>query len=1439
MEQNVTSLLVDGMQSDSHPALQPPNSYRDANNGNLISHGGNNYSWEATEGTTFNWQQPEHKTGAGKFVPIGFLRLGNRLVVHSTDDESAVGGAGEIGIVTFNNAGEGTYSAKYYHEDLKYTLQHMIFGYALEENDNYHRSYWTDNFNQPRTINTQASILTTLITTLVVGDTYMVLTDSIGSITYDGVVYGPKQTAGNIFTATSGGGTSYTTSGSVKVIGYLDPIILDYTPAKAMGTIDFVKYVFGGSLFCGVKMYAYQLATDDGYEASWSYILNPIHVGPDNPLASTGNNGVGYAAYQGGTGAENSGKGIELIIRDIPTIFTKIKVAVIEVDDTLDVISNTEVFWISDVTGTEMTVTHYGQEALLPLDIDDISLRTAVIMKCKDMTTLKQRQIILNLTEREELDWTPTATLSPFVYKIPADGGRPVGSGYGGLRANDFEYRTDVCPSGGFGASGNIVADGHYVVRGSGTITYNAVSYSVGDTFLGIYGVDSFVVTTGAPIVKGCIRIKKYDTFAGVPSYKIVDLENEFWDYKSMASHCYLRGHWRGETYREAVVAWDNFGNPYAARWLGDITMPVQSDASGNYALTTVHGSGNNDSRTSINALGIKIDGLDITSIADKISGISIVRVPRDKTILAQSLLLQVVDRVLGTTTCPIATPAPNDDAWASAANRTTGYTWNLIGPELDFGIYSIPLVSGDNLTPVADLSPMADGAFVTARVDVDYEIYSKYYRHNSFTLPGGTAGVGGYSPKAVLVKTIATGATEPYVSGGSSYTFKNHDIATEASNPDPLGTISSPAVQLKASAGGQRTLVVTDTEDFINQDTGIGTGTDWTNPAERNTQRKILVNYVRPKGANSLYGGTSETAKANNKYIFTGHYLKIDASVLADIDDGSGNYVLNGMEVWGGDCFVQLYDRVTSMYNSDYNASNLGIGITGSMSWGLIFPCESQINVGLRAGLHMSSGGLAFTSFAGGSGVVYQDSASGRGLQDEKYQYNSAYSSANSQVEYDALPVGVRFTAKFPYMARYSEQKFLGEEIDNMRIFLINNFKNADALHGEINNGAVGFDRLFYWQDKGIGYFPIEERETTVGALGQAVQLGVGGVMQRADTMDKFFGNQHQSSLVQGPDFFEWFDMRRKAICRMTFQGGVADVTLVKGMSTFFQNVFTQSELDSNNILDSDQPLLGKGVIGVYDPIKKTTYHTFKFSAEQEIVDGITQVSNKNQDKSFTIGISATLGKFVGFFNFTPAIYIEHNSRVYGVKKLTREVASNTDYSIFNEVTKDGSNYVCISPFSTGLFVDPTQEPDTSGSPYWVKVGEQDEIHRFFIGDIGKFFGIVYPNNISIVVNPQIDGEKTFDCAEAYGNDVPFSDVYCSTDVLTAQDVNITNTNKNYAYYDGKWFFNYPVAGKQRLTNQYMIVKLQVKNYVSDITTSLNLQKRIVYLKTMFRLRK
>jgi hypothetical protein len=1433
MAVDITNTLENGLYSDNDPSLQPKGTYLKGQNGTLTSKGNNYYSFESLDGTIFNFSLPLHIVDGPKFIPIGWFRLGNRLIIHSTDDSSNKGGAGEIGIVLFDNKGFGIYEAMYYHEDLKYTKQKMISGYALEENDKYHRSYWTDNLNQPRTINTKNNVLLLTFTgtaDLVVGDTYMVLTDSIGYITYDGVDYGPKQIAGNIFIATSGGGTSFTPNGINKVIGYLDVAILDYTPAKAIGTIDFVQYGMDGSIFCGSKIYVYQLSTNDGYETSWSYMLNPIHVGPDSPLA-------GFQNYQGEGGSINSGKSVTLVINDIPTIFQKIRVAVFELNDNMDVVTNSEIFFIGDVTGTTMNVTHYGQENLLPVDIADVQIIKSIIMRAKDIATTKQRQILLNLTEREELDWEPTGvTITESPYEIAAD--------IKGITANNLEFVTNVNSSAGMVPIPFVVtiyAGRHYVVRGTAgdSILYNSNTYYPGDSFVGVYGAWFFSITTGTPVVKGCIMIKNYDKFAGGSSYKVIDLLDEFWDYRSMASHCYLKGYWREETYRFGIVAWDKFGNPYAVRWIGDKTIKSQSHSSGDYKLLKEYPGyatlGGEDFYNLI-AMGLSFDNIDITDIADKIAGISIVRVERDKTVFAQALLLQCVHREQGTVSVPISTCQPVYDWWVQEATdeNTVNNTWNILGPETDFDLsqFPLPLISGDELKPVADYSPLADSlGNPIARVGIDQDVYSKYYIHNSFNFDGGTDGLGGYYPKIVLVKTVNTNASFTYNSGSYPWTFKNYDICTSDSLPDPIGSTGSyPTLQWKGATGGKRTFVLTDTLDFYNADnSGIGTGYD---NADINTPRKLLVNYRRPKATISLYGGSSDQAKANNIYQFTGHYLKIDATVLADIDDGNGNYILNGVQVFGGDCFVNLYDRVSSQWNTDYNYNGTPPSEelnNGTYSWGLIFPCESNINVGLRQERHMCRDGL----YNNTNGVLYIDSATSRVSQDEKYIYNQSYSTENNLINYLPLPVGFQYTDKFPYMVRYSELKFLGEEIDNMRIFLINNFRNVDALHGEINNGRVGSqDRLFYWQDKGFGYLPINEREMVTGATGGAIQLGVGGVIDRFDTIDTYFGNQHQYGVITTNEGWVWFDFRRRAFLYAGVDGSTINVGVVRGLESFFNNAFVKAEDNSyGNIFFFDQPLMGAGIVGVYDN-KETIFMTFKFS-----VNNARPVEDYVETTDFTVIYNTKEKKFIGTTDLNPGIVIEHNGKVYSSKESRSEIIASMEYYVGMTVSLNGSTYVCIEDFITTDPILANMRPDYAGSIYWKLTSDENQIWLHNSGDICKFYGIVYPYELQVSVNEFPDTEKAFDVVEMYGNDTPITDVEYETSKLTASDLNISSKNKNFEYIDNSWWFNVALKnGKERLLDHYMLMKVKVKNYLTDPTISLNKKKRIVYLKTIFR---
>ena len=87
------------------------------------------------------------------------------------------------------------------------------------------------------------------------------------------------------------------------------------------------------------------------------------------------------------------------------------------------------------------------------------------------------------------------------------------------------------------------------------------------------------------------------------------------------------------------------------------------------------------------------------------------------------------------------------------------------------------------------------------------------------------------------------------------------------------------------------------------------------------------------------------------------------------------------------------------------------------------------------------------------------------------------------------------------------------------------------------------------------------------------------------------------------------------------------------------------------------------------------------------------------------------------------------------------------------------------------------------------------------------------------------------------YGNDTPISDVEYETSKLTASDLNISSKNKNFEYIDNSWWFNVALKnGKERLLDHYMLMKVKVKNYLTDPTISLNKKKRIVYLKTIFR---
>lgn len=1463
----IINTLERGWNSDNDPIDQPKGTYRNMSNMNLITKNGNHFSAETQQGTIVSFSIPNYtdtvlfSSPNPRFTPIGFFSFIDKLIVMATHDESATGGSGIIGVVTIAENGIGTWDTLYYSEDLKFTKQHRLDGYALNETDAINRVYWCDDLNNPRVVNYTSTAYDSVASgTLIAGQQYIAVQ---GQIFYNGILYGIGETAGAIFTATVLGGTAYTATVNPsipvgKVINYISVNSITIQPPATLGEIDYKETTRDGVLYAGMKAYTFRLKSDSGKVSSFCPISKPVHVTNTTPAASI----TGYQNYEGrgqGSVLVTTDASITITISDLPyTDFQFIEVVAVEYDQQIEVIRAITKIAETTITGSAIDIKHTGAENLGTFTIDELTAVETIIISAKTMATFKQRGFMANLTERAEFTSNVTADVLPFIYPIPADV-------TGGEGPKSYTYLGSENS-----ALLNISVDGKYKVSngdieyptGSGD-TYGTVSPTTGtDVFIGVANETSWTVSSGTPDVTAIIRIRKYKAFnGGADVYKDIEVKDEYLDYKGEAVHHYLTGYWRDETYRIGFLGFDKYRQPFFVRWLDDIHIPSQSTSFGTVdapsSPTTSDGglinvyagdlinpgdTTDNHAQTSLNIMGIQIDNLELDpEVIDKLDSFSIVRVKRDKQILTQGLMSPTaISADHASSAAPLATYDPLVDINCRLGGGTKDGTFSgfftLKSPEITFLVSPLNsdliLQPNDLLSPVSRylaLEPYTDAASRTMEdpngtgiypvyvstegsAGANNQFFSKWYYHEKYV---GNSGV--------INRFYSVGADSTITAADGTNDFVNRDAiirnyatpsATAVHPLTPTNTAHGGTDTNWGASGGRSGLFITDEEDYINT-SAAGLPQIW----KAGENQKLLANWVRPKTI--LYNGQSDAAKALSEYLYCGHIQKIDAAFKADnYDAGTGKYRVSGIQVFGGDCLVSIYDTVICPYD-DLTTGRPGAGF----GYGVYFPCETTLNTVMRQGLHWSKNGLQVPA----TGVFYRKAGSSR---PEDYLVNSAYSTTDElDFKYPALPLGFSGNGNFPSRARWSQQKNIGEVTDNQRIYLTNNFRDVDTNHGEINNLKVGADRLFYWQNKGVGYFPVNQQQLINSAIGGQVQLGVGGVLDRFDNSDIYFGNQHQWSLITTPDRFYWFDMRRKALCYLSFGGQVVEFSTLNGQQSFFNNRFTSIEtISSPNIFDSDQPIMGRGISGWYDSRFETAYMTFKLNP--------TSGGQKYDFSDFTVSISKQLNEFIGQHSFVPGIAHEHNNHSLSVPNNIVGLLINTTYQEGDLVSFNGIIYVCLQTITTGGTV--FNPPDIFYPGYFVAISMIDEINVHWRGDTAKFYGRVYDSYIEIVVTGQ--GQSvSFDNYEAYGNEFNFDNVTVNSSQLTGSDFNISASNRNYRYYDGSWKASYPLStNNSRFFDKYIIVKFTKKNnFTGNIITSLNKPKRLVFLKSVIRPKK
>lgn len=1460
MAGSIINTFEKGLNQDSSFILQPDGTYRNMKNGTLISYDNNHYTVEMSKGNrgllTLTPRYLNDETTLDKVpMAIGFISFIDKLVVFSTNDETG-SGYGEIGVVTFTRVGTdfvGSYVPYYHHASLGFSKVHKIEGFSFRENDKIQRVYWTDNNNEPRVFDIANEIFTTYYsafpaTPLTIGKTYMVLK---GAVTHGGVDYGPGFTAGNIFTAT---GTSYTTlDGSPSVIEYYPLELLDFNPTRLMGTINFVKYGTGNK-YCGTSIYFYRLSSSvDGFTTTWSYASGPIHVGMDNVATYlTGNAYKDFVGNGSTSTLENSGKSVKVKISDIDTNFDTIELCCAEYDQKTDVPYSIRIVDKRAITSSEMTIEDNGVSSLGDVTISELTLFPASVLKCKTLTTNKNYIVIGNTSEREEFeldlsDVTVTQFEHPLIShgdldscsngNIPLDQSPTLGAnpGVGDIKPNS-RYLVSAAPD----ASNRV----EYPV-GSGTYYYT------GDVFVGTVG-NVTATFTGTAKARPCAVRNKYTrinsvAFSNDDVKEAIELTTGFWDYKDPAITFLNKGFWSGEKYRIGLLFIDLKGNPFYVKHIADIDMDT-IDAKGGLMIEEAYSGA---SLYSLNVSGIKVSNLDIPeSIINNCKGFMIVRAERDKRILTQGLMTQsMLDanfspyriEPMGTVNSYASTDLPN----ISTAPNIYSYLCPDYLARFDFD-NSIGKID-DKMEEAGWLTPHAyvGGAFI--RGQGNYKaMYSKLFDNS---------GTDANSPRQFTVKSLNGSGFKYYNEfdsevdfdgNGNDYHNKFSTVSGGLLNAgyedDTCSSVPAAFLFNPMSVGCKK--IVLNAEGIPHWNSS----NDYSSNAEDTNVKKLLVNCVSDVTPSTQYGGISNAALANTLYISTGHFQPFNAQVKADTDngffaggiyDGEKKYTFNNIEIWGGDCFTNLIDIGYGLWNEAYNG-----GVFESMAYSVFFPCECNVNYNLRRGLKVSNKDMH------PSGLMAWQTSTGAGPL-ENYSYNLGYNSEGLAFKYPALPENYRFVGKFEYRLRWGGEKYPGESINSFRTFRIPDYRDVDGNKGQINNVREKDSRLFYWQDHGVGYAPILERQLVGGeALGDATALGVTGVIDRYDVVDTNFGNQHQHGLVETEYGYAWFDMRNRAFMVMGVGSKPEEMSLVKGLQVFFNNEFDEGNVfypnsysaiyNTNNLSVPEVPLIGYGIVGCYDPRFKMTYMTFKY-IKRDLDSGPDTESLINRD--FTIGYNHVLNAFVSFYDNCPAIWHNHNDLVLTANnpKNTKPYGvdmPSTDYVIGDTVGPiNGVEYICVKDLTIPSYPpDATKDPEYASSIYWLAINKENQIYlQTFGADLCKFYGKVWDFEHEVVVNAKSDMAVTPQNIQVKAIGPNATSIYCSTDNQSSSDVNIPSTSRNYRFIDGAWFSSLPLPTNGRLTDYYVKIKFVFKNYVSNPTTAKNTQKVTQWIKTFF----
>lgn len=1290
---------------------------------------------------------------------------------------------GEFGEIKVNReTGDLTYTPLYNHKKLSISLKKYISreGFKInKENQKILRAYFTDYLSSPRVINARADIFHNVVLSgnMQEGKSYMVLS---GTIDYFGVEFGPGTAAGNIFTVPNGGALTY--SGSGRLIEYYPVELLDWTPNYSQGEIHYTQHedyegLPTGTVICGTYSSTYRLIDDQGAKSPWSLPTNPIYVGKGGASTTL----QGYHERMGSLSNESSGKALKFRISNIDQNWKKLQVAIVRHIDEI-AFEQPVIFYEEEITDSIQIATYSGNNSLGTFNIQEINQFTRWFKKVMTIETMQNIMVPSNFESGSILSgYEPSAPEIGYVIKncftdevistelstasnndeaiMQGDTPWPV--------LNEFPWpltghKNDL--QNPFGKP--LLSLNYYEAIDTGLTEIQSVSGSIFYNKNAIFQVadddGQQVVVTADRNVCAVVLVKKHQSITGIVDTDDM-IEDEIYLVVGGDIGTYLEGHmfrytgqsltfgvgesvtWTGyKAYRNAdyhdgngmvvqseigtfprrekvrvgIIPVDKKGIKLPPRFLGDYTFPsMQTEPLSDDMNDEAY---ENRYITYLRHIGLKIgteeSPVDLSDILDQISGFHIVIAPLKRKIKLQGLMSDTVRKANDPVRIgPEMHTYLDVDGHKKYDEDNPGW----LPTDYPYGYDRGKVIFSPDI-----LFKLESELGITPNDQIYIEGYLEDKQWENFESDSG----GWVALKGTRYQT-PDGTAESNLMLFHKFNALSSNQTSNKSDPgETLEIDGSTKITTQGSAIWPTDPDITyDTiaiSDFTNRFPSsslkryrsqvvnhllVAHGSDFDFGKQDNEMRLAPIVSIQSPDDIS-YGNTEFT-----EFVSTGHFQPITALHISKMAG-----IFYDIEVFGGQSFLSLFSQVRQIQlpfvgdvfdDEDYTAPGLNNIIC--------YVAESQIYPYRRT-----------FEFAAKDREILQGNN-----QPESTIVNDENKYTGNLIRYAAL-IDIDYeNTLFERSSAYSLTKINGETFDSFREFLFGNYRTAESALERITSSHKNGQFLMLWHEKGVSYYPINDRAVISDSQGGQVRIGYGGIMDQNFPIWHSDGLQDRQALVSTENHFVWLAKRTQNILQIA-KGSKPEYLNEKNVLDTFLEEMLVPTATAPNITEVDDPYYNTGIVGGYNPKFKEIYfsvYTTNRSGRSRIF--VTESQHK------TLVISALTLQPTGYLSMIADMYMWIDKWLYSTMPIPPLAVAGSLQNFAR--TFYYQNLIYIANVEDVIPGDLSTLP---ASTVFLDFARVHSIHQHNEGAFGQFYGIANDLKLTIIFNSPADMYKSFD---------------------------------------------------------------------------------------------